>query len=220
VIAEWLSQYGYFAILAITFLEGESIVILAGIAAYQGLLSLEWVIAAAVLGSFCGDQFYYTIGRRYGAPLLKRWPALEGKIAWAFRLVRKHEIPFILSFRFIYGVRNVSPFVIAMAGVPRAKFMALNLVAAVLWALAFSFGGFYFGKALEEVLGEHQYIALAALAVVACLVGLITWIRKRRATKKACQQANTATAIDTIITDVDNSTKANEHTDQDRTAAQ
>jgi membrane protein DedA with SNARE-associated domain len=185
VIAEWLSQYGYLAILVITFLEGESIVILAGIAAYQGIMSLEWVIVAAIAGSFCGDQFYYTIGRRYGAPLLKKWPSLEGKIAWAFRLVRKHEIPFILSFRFIYGVRNISPFVIAMAGVPRIKFMFLNLIAATLWALAFSFGGFYFGKALEKVLGEHQYIALAGLAVIACLFGLVTWLRKRRATKLA-----------------------------------
>jgi membrane protein DedA with SNARE-associated domain len=192
VIAEWLSQYGYLAILVITFLEGESIVILAGIAAYQGILSLEWVIASAVVGSFCGDQFYYTIGRRYGAPLLKRWPTLEGKIAWAFRLVRKHEIPFILSFRFIYGVRNVSPFVIAMAGVPRVKFMSLNFIAAVLWALAFSLGGYYFGKALEELLGEHQYTALIVLAVLAIVIGLVTYIRKRRATKRALKGQKTA----------------------------
>lgn len=192
MIAEWLSTYGYLAILIITFLEGESIVILAGIAAYQGILNLEAVIACAVFGSFCGDQFYYTIGRRYGTPLLKKWPGLAGKVDWAFRLVRNYEIPFILSFRFIYGVRNVSPFVIAMSGVPRLKFMSLNLIAALLWALAFTFGGYYFGQALERVMGEHQMTALAVLAGLAVLVGVVTFIRKRRSSKQALPPADVA----------------------------
>lgn len=183
MIEEWLSTYGYLAILIITFLEGESIVILAGIAAYQGILNLEAVIACAIFGSFCGDQFYYTIGRRYGTPLLKRWPGLAGKIDWAFRLVRNYEVLFILSFRFIYGVRNVSPFVIAMSGVPRLKFMGLNLIAATLWALAFTFGGYFFGKALEKVMGEHQMKALAVLAVFAAAVAIFTLWRKRRGGK-------------------------------------
>lgn len=178
---EWLHTYGYLAILVITFLEGESIVILAGIASYQGMMSIEYVILTALCGSFAGDQFYYTIGRRYGRPLLDRWPSLQGKVDWAFRLVRDYEIPFILSFRFIYGVRNISPFVIAMAGVPRVKFMGLNLIAALLWSLAFALGGYYFGKALEQVLGEHQGVALVGLAAFALVFGVIAWLRKRNA---------------------------------------
>lgn len=184
MIQDWLSQYGYLAIIVITFLEGESVVILAGIAAYQGMMSLEWVLVAAVIGSFCGDQFYFTIGRCYGAPMLKKWPSLEGKIAWAFRLVRNYETLFILCFRFIYGVRNISPFVIALAGVPRIKFMALNLVAACLWAMTFTFGGYFFGKALEKVMGNHQTIALIVLVVVVVVAAIIAWIRKRRNAKK------------------------------------
>lgn len=197
MIEQLLSSYGYLAILLITFLEGESIVILAGIAAYQGYMDLPLILACAVAGSFCGDQLYFTIGRRYGPPLMKRFPALEGKTAWAFRLVRKHEVLFILSFRFIYGVRNVSPFVIAMAGVSRIKFMCLNFIAAVLWALAFTFGGYYFGKALERFLGEHQMTALLILGAAAVTFGIFTLIRRRlqaRAVRSRTIQQNDAGA--------------------------
>lgn len=183
-IGELLNTYGYLAILVITFLEGESIVILAGIAAASGLMSLPLVIVTALAGSFCGDQFYYTIGRRYGTRVLDRWPRLGGKIDWAFRLVRRHETLFILSFRFLYGVRNVSPFVIAMAGVPRLRFMALNLIAATIWAMAFGFGGYYFGHALQKLLGDNHLWALAILAAVAAIAGLVHWLRKRARIRK------------------------------------
>lgn len=198
-IQELLASYGYYAILIITFLEGESIVILAGIASYQGLMDVWLVFACALFGSFCGDQFYFTIGRRYGPALLQRWPTLQDKTEWAFRLVRKHETLFILSFRFIYGVRNVSPFVIAMSGVPRLRFMALNFVAATIWALAFTFGGYFFGRALEHFLGDHQSKVLIGLAVIAVGVWLFTYIRRKRrdrAAKAAADEATVARAAD------------------------
>lgn len=183
-IAELLNTYGYLAILIITFLEGESIVILAGVAAASGLMSVPLIIVTALFGSFCGDQFYYTIGRRYGTRVLARWPTLSGRIDWAFKLVRKHETLFILSFRFIYGVRNVSPFVIAMAGVPRLRFMLLNLIAAGLWAMAFTFGGYYFGQALQSLLGDNHLWVLGALAALALAFGLGRWLVKRSRIRK------------------------------------
>jgi membrane protein DedA with SNARE-associated domain len=178
-IADLLTTYGYPAILVVTFLEGESIVILAGIAAADGLMSLPLIIATALAGSFVGDQFYYTLGRRFGTRILDRWPVLSGKTAWAFRLVRKHETLFILSFRFLYGVRNISPFVVAMAGVPRWRFLLLNLVAATLWANAFSFGGYYFGQVLQAAVGDNHLWVLAGLAALALGFGLFHWLRRR-----------------------------------------
>lgn len=185
---ELLSNYGYLAILIVTFLEGESIVILAGIAAYQGYMELPYVLLTAYAGSFMGDQLYFTIGRRFGVPLLERWPWLRTGTEWAFRLVRKHETLFILTFRFLYGIRNAAPFVIAMSGVPWLRFMALNLIAAGLWASAFSFGGYYFGKALERLLGEHQLTALFALVGAALAFAVVKYMRKRRNKLRALEE--------------------------------
>ena len=46
-------------LMAATFLEGETILVLAGLAAHQGYLVLTWVILAAFLGSLCGDQLFF-----------------------------------------------------------------------------------------------------------------------------------------------------------------
>ena len=54
-----IENYGYAAIFIGTFLEGETILILAGLAAHQGYLVLTWVILAAFLGSLCGDQLFF-----------------------------------------------------------------------------------------------------------------------------------------------------------------
>ena len=54
-----IENYGYAAILIGTFLEGETILVLAGLAAHQGYLVLSWVILAAFVGSLCGDQLFF-----------------------------------------------------------------------------------------------------------------------------------------------------------------
>ncbi|MBF0092937.1 MAG: DedA family protein [Alphaproteobacteria bacterium] len=174
---EYLDTYGYLAILVLTFLEGETVVILAGIAAYQGYMDIYLVGVSGFAGSFLGDQFYFTIGRRYGVSLLNRWPQMSQKIEWAFKLVRRYETLYILSFRFVYGIRNISPFVIAISGVSRLKFLVLNACAAALWAASFSAGGYFFGHAMEKFLGEHQSTALMVLAGLLALVGLFALIR-------------------------------------------
>lgn len=179
LLKEW-GSWAYLIIIGWTFLEGETVVIIAGILASQGWLDVKFVWLSALSGGFAGDQMYYYIGRYYGTPLLERWPTMRSKIDWAFRLLRKYETVFILSFRFIYGVRNISPFVIGISGVPRMRYLVLNLIAAIIWASSFSFGGYYLGYAMENYLGEYKYHALGSFVGLAVVFGLYTWMRNRR----------------------------------------
>ena len=70
-----IENYGYWIVLAGTLLEGESVLLLAGYAAYSGLLELHWVIGIAIAGSFLGDQLWFYLGRHHGAQLLARFPS-------------------------------------------------------------------------------------------------------------------------------------------------
>jgi membrane protein DedA with SNARE-associated domain len=79
MLEEMVAQYGYAALLAGTFLEGETILIMAGFAAHQGYLKLIWVIFAAFTGSLAGDQFYFLPGRLKGGPILQRHPVWQLK---------------------------------------------------------------------------------------------------------------------------------------------
>jgi len=184
-IIDTANHYGplvYLLILGFTFFEGETIVLLTGALISGGdvKLSVTSLMLISVLGSFGGDQTWFYIGRRYGTPLLERWPSMATKMQWAFRLLHKHENMFILSFRFIYGVRNISPFIIGMSGVARGKFMALNLIAAVVWANTFAWGGYFVGRALETYMGDSKMYALFGLIGITATVAGVNWFRQRR----------------------------------------
>ena len=171
----------YLVVLGWTFLEGETVVIILGALASEGKynINITMMVACACLGSFAGDQFYYYLGRKYGDSILDRFPKMRNKIDWAFKLTRENETLFILSFRFIYGVRNVTPFVIGIAGVPRLRFFVLNFIAAFIWANSFAWGGYLLGRALEMWLGEHKLMILGGFIALGLLVwGIKKLIRK------------------------------------------
>jgi len=165
LVVHILKEFGFLLypfISAWTFVEGETVVIVTGVLASEGNfhISVELLALAALSGSFFGDQLYYYIGRKYGSPLLKRWPKLVANIDWAFAAVNRTPAMFILSFRWIYGVRNIAPFIVGIAGVPRVKYLVLNFTAAAIWAHSFAWGGWWMGRKLEIWLGDSKWFVL------------------------------------------------------------
>ncbi len=173
----------YLVIFFWTLLEGETIVLITAAALSGRIIHLNiWLLLlVSFCGSFVGDQVWFAVGRRYGKPLLARWPSLAGKAEGVFRLLDRYNDLFILTFRFVYGLRNISPFAIGMTHVSRTRFFVLNFVAALAWANAFVWGGYSLGRALENYLGEASQIVLG----VVVLAVMITWlVRKRMRSRK------------------------------------
>jgi membrane protein DedA with SNARE-associated domain len=180
-IVNFANHYGalaYLVILVWTFLEGETVVVIAAAAISGGIVDLNiWLLLlCSFCGSFAGDQLWFWVGRRFGAPLLARWPSLEAKTEGAFRLLDRYNDLFILTFRFIYGIRNISPFAIGMTHVTRTRFFALNLTAALVWANAFVWGGYTLGRALDNYLGEASKVALGIIV----LAIFVAWILRKK----------------------------------------
>jgi membrane protein DedA with SNARE-associated domain len=169
-----IENYGYAAILIGTFLEGETILVLAGLAAHQGYLILTWVILAAFLGSLCGDQLFFYLGRKHSQAVLARRPAWKKKAEKVNKMMNKYHTPMILSFRFLYGLRTVTPFVIGMSRVSVKKFIVLNAVGALVWAAAIGSGGYLFGRALQVYIGQIEHYEVLVFAIIA-LLGLFIW---------------------------------------------
>jgi membrane protein DedA with SNARE-associated domain len=178
-----LADYGYWLIFATTFIEGESVVLIAGVAAASHHMSLPWVIFAAYVGSYLGDQLWFHVGRRYGQRLLLRFPRFQGPANRVFRLLERYDTGFILTFRFVYGVRNVTPFALGMSNVSALRFAGLNFIAAGMWAVTFAGAGYLFGHAVISVVGDMKaYIGyvLLALLFAALTLWLVKLVRKRR----------------------------------------
>ncbi len=172
-------------------LEGETFVIFAALAAQRGFLNIGALFVAAWLGSFCGDQVFFFLGRRYGTRIIAHYPKLQPKFDKAVGWLEKYAAAFILSYRFMYGIRNVSGIAIGMSRIPWRRFAILNLAAAFIWALAFCGAGYLFGNIFAH-LGKHREaevnyevrsLMIAALglfaAVIIARVMFVRWRNRR-----------------------------------------
>lgn len=178
-----IKNYGYLAILIGTFFEGETILILGGFAAHMGFLELPWVIASALAGSFSGDQLFYYIGRYYGPKVIAKRLSWQQNAERVYKHLHRHKNLLILSFRFFYGLRNVTPFVVGAAHIPRSRFLVLNLIGAIVWAISFGFAGYLFGEAIRLYLSDlsrFEIYILLGLILAGILIWLTTLWRNRR----------------------------------------
>lgn len=185
-VQSFLDHYGYLALLFGAFLEGETVLVLAGLAAHRGYLHLPWVIFCAFLGTLISDEIWFYLGRWRGRALLAKRAAWQARAHRVQRLLQRHRIKVVLGFRCLYGLRNITPLVIGASGFPPIEFLVLNTIAAALWASTFVTVGYLFGNAVAAVLDDvHRYEVwiFAFAAAIATGVCVILALRNRRGRK-------------------------------------
>ncbi|MCB1734749.1 MAG: DedA family protein [Gammaproteobacteria bacterium] len=178
-----VSTYGYAAVGIGAFVEGETIVMLGGFAAHRGYLELPWVILVAFLGSFIGDQFYFHLGRAKGEEWIRKLPHVGKKSDKVFALLNKHQTWLILGFRFLYGLRTVTPILVGAARISPARFFLLNFLGAMVWAIVIGAVGYVFGNIFKVLLGDLKRYEMLLFAAMASL-GLVFWMRQLLAKKR------------------------------------
>jgi len=193
---QFISTYGYVAILLGTFIEGETVLIAGGFLAHRGYLELPWVIAAAFMGTLAADQLYFFLGRKKGLPYLRKRPTWQRKAERVFDLLSKYQFWIILGFRFLYGFRIVTPFLIGASGFAPVRFVALNVIGAAVWAVIFGILGYLLGPAFELFLKEaKRYELIVVLAII--MIGLVFWVahfhRERKNRAKRADPADSST---------------------------
>ena len=183
-LAQLVQTWGYPVVFVGTLLEGETVLLLAGLAAQAGYLELPWVIATAAAGGITGEQIWFFVGRRNGERLLERFPRLRPRAERMRELLARHHLPVILSLRFLYGLRTVGPIAIGMSPVPWMRFTALDFAAAAVWAVAVASAGYAFGQVFALWLGDlKRFEHLLALALIAAGAAL-WWFRIRTSQPK------------------------------------
>ena len=183
LLTQLLPQYGYLAVFVGSVLEGETILVLAGFAAYQGYMSFPLVVALAFCGGTLGDQICFFIGRHYGTSLLSRFPSLSVRAQPVKRLIQRYHSGLIVGVRFMYGLRIAGPISIGMSDVGAWRFVLFNLFGAAVWAVLIAGAGFLFGQPLQWLLTDiKQYdkMLLLLIVVVAVVFSLVHRLRSHR----------------------------------------
>ena len=161
-----IEQYGYAALVIGSVAEGETITLLGGVAAHQGLLKFSLVVAAVALGQ----------------TLLQRFAKHQKKIRRAQRLIQRRPWLFVIGTRFMYGFRIIGPILIGASRLPPKIFLPLNILGAIAWALIFTTLGYVGGEVIGpwlHNLDQHLKHWAWLILVVAVVIVVRLWMRHR-----------------------------------------
>ncbi|EAT4240088.1 DedA family protein [Salmonella enterica] len=177
-----ITHYGYAALVIGSMAEGETVTLLGGVAAHQGLLKFPLVAAAVALGGMMGDQLLYLLGRCYGGKSLRRFPRYHTKIRRAQKMIQRHPYLFVIGTRFMYGFRVVGPLLIGASRLPPKIFLPLNIVGALIWALLFTTLGYLGGEVIApwlHDLDQHLRHGVWLILAIVLVVGVRWWLKRR-----------------------------------------
>ena len=178
----WLA---YFVIAALVFgetavfvgfvLPGEIAVILGGVLASRGHISLPLlivvVVAAAVIGPFVG----YEVGRRMGDRLFaaRALSRVRGGTERARVVLSTRGGLAVFLGRFLAIVRAIMPAAAGAAGMRFRTFSVYNVLGGLIWGAGYCLLGYLAGSAyavVERRVGTGLAIVIGALAVAALAV--------------------------------------------------
>ncbi|EGU9661978.1 DedA family protein [Salmonella enterica] len=177
-----ITHYGYAALVIGSMAEGETVTLLGGVTAHQGLLKFPLVAAAVALGGMMGDQLLYLLGRCYGGKILRRFPRYHTKIRRAQKMIQRHPYLFVIGTRFMYGFRVVGPLLIGASRLPPKIFLPLNIVGALIWALLFTTLGYLGGEVIApwlHDLDQHLRHGVWLILAIVLVVGVRWWLKRR-----------------------------------------
>jgi membrane protein DedA with SNARE-associated domain len=180
---QFVQEWGYIAVFLGSIVEGESVILTASSMAALGYLNIYTIMAIAFITTTVVDQLLFFVGLHYGPSLFNRYPRLKPKTEKAFRLLHRFDVWFILSFRFIYGIRIISPAVIGAGGVSPARYIPLNIVSAFVWTVVSCGGGYLLGDVMLQAIHHIADIQRSAVITIGigCLAlgGYVLWKRQK-----------------------------------------
>jgi membrane protein DedA with SNARE-associated domain len=175
-------------------IPAEAAVTAAAVLAGQGQLNVVWVILAAGLGAFLGDNIVYWIGRVAGRPLISR--ILRGRadqLESAERQFERRGGILIIVGRFVPGGRTLSSMSAGALGFSWPRFLAWDALAAVVWAIQATLPGYIGGVVVADrpwlamIVGFALSLGLAAAIAVA----QHWWLRRDDVDKESAEASET-----------------------------
>ncbi len=159
------------------FLPGDSLLLTAGLFAFEGSLNLWLLIPLLFVAAVLGDNVGYWFGRKTGPPLFTREESFLFKprnLKAARDFYEKHGGKTIILARFMPFIRTFAPIVAGAVEMNYKSFMIYNLVGGALWAIGVTLAGYILGSMFPpEVL--DRYFTLIVVIVIIISVAPTAW---------------------------------------------
>jgi undecaprenyl-diphosphatase len=166
-------------------LPGETAVILGGLAANQGRLSIVAVIIVAAAAAIVGDNIGFMIGRRGGRALLERpgrfYEERQRMLAIGDPFFERHGPKAVFLGRWITGLRVWTSWLAGASDMRWPTFLVWNALGGTAWAVSVALAAYYGGKSVETVFSKVGLYGGIAAGVLIVIGVAYVWRRRRRA---------------------------------------
>ncbi len=169
------------------FLPGDSLLVMAGLYAAKGDLSIVGLNALLIPMAIAGDATSYWIGRRTGPHLFNRPRSRffnPAHVQAAHDFYERHGGKAIVLARFMPLVRTFVPVVAGVAGMTYRHFATYNVVGGVAWVGSMTLTGYVLGTRFP-LLVQHIEKVIVVVIFLSILPGLIEWLRVRARAARA-----------------------------------
>lgn len=148
------------------FLPGDSLLFAAGAIAALGPLDPWFLGLLLIAAAIIGDTVNYLVGKWVGPK------AFSGDVKWLRKdymdrthaFFERHGGKTIILARFVPIVRTFAPFVAGVGTMTYRRFLAYNVVGAVLWVTLFVGAGYFFGN-LPQVKKNFSLVILGIIVL-------------------------------------------------------
>jgi membrane protein DedA with SNARE-associated domain/membrane-associated phospholipid phosphatase len=192
-IGRALGPWTYLVVGVLAFLEtgafvglvapGETTVIVGGVVAGQGEISLLVLIGITWACAVAGDLASYTAGRRLGRAWLlrhgERVKITEERLLQVEDFFERRGGMTILIGRFIGFVRALAPFIAGTSRMPLRRFLPYDVLGAGAWAATFATLGYVFWQSFDQ-LTTYVSRGLFAFATVVAVIAALAWLVQLR----------------------------------------
>ncbi len=193
------------------FLPGDSLLVTAGIVAWNSGWPVAWLIVTLCIAAIIGDSVGYFIGWKTGPRLFNKEKSFffrKDYLEAAQRFYEKHGGKTIIIARFIPIIRTFAPVVAGVGRMNYRRFLFFNIFGGIGWVISMILLGYFLTPVLDPMLkpvfGDsfqvQKHIEKVIIIVVFLSIspglyhGFKTWMKKRRAAKEG-----TATVVSPVV---------------------
>ena len=181
------------------FLPGDSLLVVAGLFAATGKLSLAILLSTLFLAAVVGDTVGYYTGAKIGPRIFTRQESLFFKpshLQKAHAFYEKYGGKTIVIARFVPFVRTFAPIVAGAAQMPYRNFILFNVAGGFLWVFSMILSGYFLGSLLKSKFGinldEHIEWVVIVVVAISLMPPVIEYLRSRREKARAARALNSS----------------------------
>jgi len=163
----FIEHFSYGILFLWSFLEGEIGLTLAGYMVEQGKFDFTTVLLIAITGAFISDTVLFLSGHLFKAKTEMLLQKYEHKMQRIEKWFLRFGSWIVVFERFIYGTHIPALLMLGVSGFNFWKFLFLEVIGVVLWAVTFTTLGYYFGQTVIDILTFVQrHLTVAILAIL------------------------------------------------------